>query len=160
MLKLFGICILLFTSMLISRELADARRRRLALCEELLRFLSFLRLQIGCFLRPISEIACEFRSSTLSACGFLKDGGVEDLSVAFSSSDAPRIAGKECTRIVESLFTSLGVGYLDNEIGIIDSHRAELTELVEVERTEAARQIRLIRTLTASAAVGLIILII
>ena len=42
----------------------------------------------------------------------------------------------------------------------IDAHRAELSALVDAERTEAARQIRLIRTLTASASVGLIILII
>lgn len=160
MLKLVGICILLFTSVLISRELVSIRRKRLAVCEELLRFVSFLRLQIGCYLRPASDVAQEFRSSELSACGFLTDGGREDLSADFLASGAPQIAGKECARIVESLFSSLGAGYLDDEIGLIDAHRAELAELVETERTEAARQIRLIRTLTASATVGLIILII
>ena len=160
MLKLVGICILLFTSVLISHELVAARRRRLLLCEELLRFVSFLRLQIGCFLRPTAEVAREFRSDSLSACGFLSGGCGEDLGRSFSSSGAPEIVGKECTRIVESLFASLGSGYLDDEIGLIDAHRAELSALVDAERTEAARQIRLIRTLTASASVGLIILII
>ena len=160
MLKLVGICILLFTSMLVSRELVAARRQRLALCEELLRFVSFLRLQIGCFLRPMAEVAREFRSDSLCACGFLCEGDFDDLGRSFSSSDAPKIVGKECTRIAESLFSSLGSGYLDDEIGLIDAHRAELAALVDAERTEAARQIRLIRTLTASASVGLIILII
>ena len=160
MLKMSGICILLFTSILVSRELVETRRRRLALCEELLRFVSFLRLQIGCYLRPTAEVARQFRSDDLSACGFLSDENGDDLGRSFLSSGAPKIVGKECTRIVASLLSSLGSGYLNDEIGLIDAHRAELSTLVDGERDETARQIRLIRTLTASASIGLIILIV
>lgn len=160
MLKLVGICILLFTSILISRELVARRRRRLFVCEELLRFVSFLRLQIGCFLRPVPEAVSEFHSDELSACGFLPVANGVDIDAAFFSSAAPSIVGKECTRIIDSLFSSLGKGYLDNEIKLIDTHYERLCELVEGERTEAVRQARLIRTLTASASLGLIIFII
>ena len=160
MLKLLGICILLFTSILISRELVTRRRRRLAVCEELLRFVAFLRLQIGCFLRPVPEAVAEFNSDELSACGFLPLGSEVDISAAFSSSDAPAIVGDECARIMDSLFSSLGKGYLDNEISLIDTHYRQLSELLEGERVEAVRQTRLIRTLTASASLVLIIFII
>lgn len=160
MLKLIGICILLFTSILISRELVTRRQRRLRVCEELLRFVSFLRLQIGCFLRPVPEAVSEFHSDELSRCGFLPVNSGTDIAVAFSSSAAPSIVGGECTRIMDSLFSSLGKGYLDNEIKLIDTHHGRLCELVEGERAEAVRQARLIRTLTASASLGLIIFIV
>ena len=160
MLKLVGICILLFTSILISRELVAQRRRRLALCEELLRFVCFLRLQIGCFLRPVPEVVADFHSDELTACGFLplRDDG--DLAFAFSSSVAPDIVGAGCAQVLTSLFSSLGSGYLDDEIRLIDAHTSQLGQIVELERVEAARQARLIRTLTASASLGLVILII
>ena len=159
MLKLVGICILLFASILISRELISRRKRRLVLCEELLRFVSFLRLQIGCFLRPVSEVVALFRSDEFSACGFFPlDSG--DLGHAFSSSDAPEIVGAECARVACSLFSSLGSGYLDDEVKLIDAHRAQLSELVDKEREETVRQVRLIRTLTAAISLGVIILII
>ena len=160
MLKLIGICILLFTSILISRELVAARRHRLEVCEELLRFVCFLRVQIGCFLRPTADVVVNFSSDSLAACGFPSRGGALDPCRDFASSDVPRIVGKECSRIIESLLSSLGSGYLEDEMGLIDAHRAELSALVEGERAEAARQVRLIRTLTASATLGLVILII
>lgn len=160
MLKLVGICILLFASILISHELVRQRRRRLTLCEELLRFVGFLRLQIGCFLRPVPEVVADFHSDELCACGFLPPVDGANLERAFSSSDAPRIVGAECSRIAESLFSALGTGYLEDEIKLIDAHRAQLSELVEAERVEAVRRVRLVRTLTASASIGLIILII
>lgn len=160
MLKLVGICILLFTSILISRELVAARRRRLAVCEELLRFVCFLRLQIGCYLRPVSEIASQFCSDELEACGFLPLGDGGRLDQAFSSSCVPRIVGARCAQVAHSLFSSLGSGYLEDEIKLIDAHCADLKEIIEGERIEASRQARLIRTLTASLSLGLIILII
>ena len=160
MLKLAGICILLFTSILTSRELVSRRRSRLVLCEELLRFVSFLRLQIGCFLRPVHEVASSFHSDVLSSSGFLPVGECGDVGRAFADSDLPRIVGQDCARIADSLFSSLGSGYLEDEVRLIDVHRAQLSELVERERIETERQVRLIRTLTASAALGAIILII
>ena len=159
MLKLVGVCILLFTSVLICRELVEYRRRRLALCEELLRFVSFLRVQIGCFLRPVPEVASGFHSDEFMACGFLFDVGEGDLGQAFLSSDAPSLAGEKCARVMGSLLSSLGSGYLDDEIKLIDVHRAELAEVVEQERVEAVRHGRLIRTITAASSLGLVILI-
>ena len=160
MLKLIGICILLFTSMLISAELVSRRRRRLRLCEELLRLVSFLRLQIGCFLRPIPEVLAAFQSDELDGCGFLSREGNGDLVASFLSSGVPELVGDECSRIIESLFSSVGSGYLEDELKLIDAHRAQLSELVERERSETLRQVRLIRTLTGSASLGLVIFII
>lgn len=160
MIKLIGICILLFTSMLISGELVSRRRHRLVLCEELLRFVSYIRLQIGCFLRPIPEVVGSFCSDEFNKCGFLPEVSDADLAACFLSSDVPKLVGTECSRIMESLFSSLGTGYLEDEIKLIDVHRAQLTELVERERAETVRQVRLIRTLAGSASLGLVIFII
>ena len=159
MLKLLGICILLFTSILLSRELVAARRKGLLVCEELLRLVSYLRLQIGCFLRPLSEASAGFDSAVLLESGFLPLGEGRDVRRAFSESGVAGVVGEECARILDSLFFSLGNGYLDDEVKLLDTHRAQLCELVEKRRIDTVRQVRLIRTLTASASLGFVILI-
>lgn len=159
MLKLIGICILLFTSILICRELIAIRQRRLLLCEELLRLVSYLRLQIGCFLRPLSEVVAGFDSEALSECGFLPPGEGVDLRRALCESEVPGLVGEECARIIDSLLSSLGSGYLDDEVKLLDTYRAQLSEVVEKRRIDTAKEMRLIRTLTATASLGFVILI-
>ena len=159
MLKLLGICILLFTSILISGELADRRRKSLLLCEELLRLVSYLRLQIGCFLRSPSDAVAGFNSKPLSEYDFLPLDDGADLRRGFCESRVPGAVGGECTRIVDSLFSSLGSGYLDDEVKLLDTHRAQLCEVVEARRIDTGRQVRLIRTLTATVSLGFVILI-
>lgn len=160
MLKLVGICILLFTSILVSRELVSRRKRRLLVYEELLRFVAFLRLQIGCFLRPIPEVVADFRSDELERCGFLTSDDGAGIAARFASSALPGIVGEDCSRVVDSLFSSIGSGYLEDEIRLIDVHKEQLSQLVERERDETARQVRLIKTLAASASLGLVIFVI
>ncbi len=159
MLKLLGVCILLFTSILISHELVGARRKSFLLCEELLRLVSYLRLQIGCFLRPLSEAVADFDSQPLAECGFLPLGEGADLRRAFCESKLPGAVGEECARIVDSLFSSLGNGYLEDEVNLLDTHRAQLGAAVETRRIDMVKETRLIRTLTVTASLGFIILI-
>ncbi|MBO5945612.1 MAG: hypothetical protein J6Q69_03290 [Clostridia bacterium] len=159
MLKLIGICILLFTSILISRELVARRRRALLLCEELLRLVSYLRLQIGCFLRPLSEAVSGFESAALSEGGFLPIGDGVDLGRAFRESEVAGEVGDECARIIDSLLFSLGSGYLDDEVKLLEAHRTQLCQVVEARRIDTVKQTRLIRTLTATVSLGFVILI-
>ena len=111
-------------------------------------------------MRPVHEAAHSFDSDELSECGFLPIREAGDIRRAFYDSHAPEMLGQECTRVLDSLFSSLGTGYLEDEVRLIDLHRSQLAELVDRERAEADRQVKLIRTLTASAALGVIILII
>ena len=83
MLKLIGICAMAAGTLLVCRELAEKRKQRLLLCEEFYRFVSHIRLQISCFLRPASELAQGFQSELLSEIGFLPSIAEEGIYSAF-----------------------------------------------------------------------------
>jgi len=158
MLKIIGICILIFTFCLVARELIMLRRRRLLALEELHRFLSFAKVRIECYLCKISEIARDFKSPTLQKSGFLSalsDGC--GAAHAFRTAFSPTTLGERGYRVLDELFLSLGEGYLDGELVRIDAAVSELSELVAMERAEASRGARLVRTLCAALSLGVLI---
>lgn len=161
MIKIFGICILLFAFFLATSDLTKRRSRRLLILEELLRFCTHARVQISCFLRPPSELWVGFESVPLSECGFL--GSLKEqkgLSAAYSEiPDALRPRG-EADRILRSLFSSVGTGYLKDELELLDTHVAELSAIVERQRHESPKEARLIRTIGAAISLGFVIFII
>lgn len=159
--KIVGICILLFAFLLTSRELTERRRRRVVLFEECYRFIQHIRLQIGCYLRPVCDIAENFESAALSGAGFLDRLSAGEIPMdALSHSSLRRELGDEGYRVLSSLFATLGSGYMDDEMKLIDSCASQFLRLLETEREESPRGIRLIRTLCAGAALGIIIFVV
>ena len=156
--KWIGICILLFTFFLASRELAARRRRRTLIYEECYRFIQHVRLQVGCYLKPVCELACGFESPVLCEVGFLSrlEGGVSPRD-AIEASSLRRELGEEGYRVLFSMFSAIGGGYMDDEIKLIDECASAFLRLVERERSESPRGLRLIRTLCGAAALGIII---
>lgn len=160
MLKLIGVCAMAAGTLLVCRELADKRKKRLFLCEEFYRFVSHIRLQISCFLRPVSELAEGFRSDILSEIGFLPSIAEQGIFGAFESVCERISLSEEEKRILGGLFSSLGTGYMENEIKQIDAYSAELYRLLENERADLPKRSRLVNTLLTAASLGIIILLI
>ncbi len=159
--KIAGICILIFTFCAIAREQCERRKKRGELLCELSRFVSFLRLQIGCYLRPVRELVESFVSPCEELTSMIKRiVGGESLSAAFADSFTERMLGKEGYSQLESLFSSLGSGYLENELRLIDSHASALEDLLAAEKVEGQRGVKLVRTLCVAASVGALILFI
>ena len=128
--------------------------------EELFRFVLHIRVQISCFLRPPSELARGFCSLLLEESGFLSDiGGGMNILQAFNKLALRENISEEGERALRDLFSSMGKGYLEDEIRLIDSALSVLSPLVEKERSGALRDSRLISTLSASFALGVIILL-
>lgn len=159
--KILGICILLFTFLLVSREMTERRRRRVALFEDCYRFIQHIRLQIGCYLRPVCDIAQNFESTHLSRVGFLdRLSAGETPMEALEHSLLRQELGEDAYRVLSSLFGTLGSGYMNDEMKLIDGCASQFLRLLEAEREESPRGIRLIRTLCAGAALGIIIFVV
>lgn len=156
--KTVGIYTLLFAFFLVSRELTARRKRRSAVFEECYRFIQHTRLQIGCYLKPVCELSLGFESKALSEAGFLDrlENGCS-LQEALKASSLRRDLGDAGYRILWSLFSALGSGYMDDEVKLIDECSSSFLRLLEAERSEAPRGLRLIRTLCGAAALGIII---
>lgn len=144
-------------SYLIALEIKKYKRHSLAVCEELYALMLHIKLEVSCYLRPLSVLLRDFTSPLLEE-DFLPRARTMGLSEALSASRLP-ISGEE-RRILSSLFSSLGSGYAADAVRLIDAYAAEFYSSLTVRRADLPREARLVNTLCASAALGLLILMI
>ena len=69
--KYIGILLVLLTSVAISRDYVGYMNKRTAECKGFLDFIAHMRIQVGCFLRPVKELAFGFSSPSLEKSGFI-----------------------------------------------------------------------------------------
>lgn len=145
---------------LLSREYARYIGKRAVQCEEFLSFIAYMRIQVGCFLRPARELAAGFHSRELERIGFL--GAVNEgvsLFEAYKSTEDSLVLSKEEREVLRTLFSSLEECYLDDGIRIIDSSYKEMEKLCRKIRDERPKNVKLAATLSVTASVGFLILV-
>ena len=158
--KLLGICAILLAAVILRSLLLERRRERHLLCEELHRFLVHIRTRISCYLDPPSRLHLNFESDVLWKCGFLKrlsDG--EEVCEGLRKSSASAILTKEEYDSANEAFACVGIGYLDEQIRLLDDKSRAFSQILEKERESYARDVKLINTLTASLSIGIAILL-
>ena len=159
--KYIGIFAVLLAAIAGAGEFSRSKKKQARECRDFLAFISHLRVQVGCFLRTPRELADNFSSEALRECGFLSAlaGGADFLS-AFESA-LPRLSlSREESEILRTLFTSLGEGYLESGIKIIDSSYARLEPLYREISGECQKSVRLASALSVTGALGFLILVI
>lgn len=160
MLKYIGFALILAGGIFFSREYEKRERTRVLECEEFLRFVKHIRMKIACFLSPRAEWLADFSSKLPSFNGFLdKARECDSLLDAFSKSQSFLSLGAEAD-ILSSLFSSLGRGYKDDELSLLDNAFGELSSQTERIKGESEKSIRTVKTLAACVCVSLIILLV
>lgn len=158
--KYIGAFIIIIASVLLSGEYSRYIKKRAEQCEEWLSFIGYMRVQISCFLRPSREIAIGFSGVELEKIGFLKavnDG--ESLYGAYKATEKSLALTLEEREIVETLFFSIEECYLDVGIKIIDSAYEEMEKACLRIREERPKNVKLAATLSVTASIGFLILI-
>lgn len=146
-------------SYFLSSSLRGYKRRTLSLCEEIYALLLHIKLEVSCYLRPVGEILKGYSSPMLEEIGFLPVARREGLSRALVECADCRLSSEE-VRLLSSLFSSLGTGYARDEIKLMEGVAQEFSRLLKERRSLIAKDIKLINTLCASAALGTLILLI
>ena len=157
--KYAGLALIAVAAILTARRYDAYTRRRLAVTESFLRLLRHVRGRIFTFLEPLPRAVRSFSDEMLESVGFL--GAVREgacLSDAFSAVAERCSLGAVARELIGSTFASLGRGTREETVAFTDSRISELTELLEQEREELARSVKLTRTLMYAAALGIIIL--
>lgn len=161
MLKIIGICILLFAIFCVFYILRQRERQRLALCEQMSSFLHFVRRMVGCYLKPLPEIVPHFHTDEPEFLAFAKKisagVGVREAADEVGLSEK---AGEEPSRIFCDYLSGFGAGYLDDELSRADSAIAELDRLLAAERERAPSRLGLLSTLCVASSLGTLILLI
>ncbi len=156
-----GIIAVMLSALVISREYARYMKKRELECEAFLEFIAHLRIQLGCFLRPLREAAAGFSSEALERVGFLGAvGSAESICKAYGSVKKRLSLSEAESRPLEALFSSLGSGYLEDELKLIDICEAEMRDAAEKIKVQSPKNIKLISTLSVTAAIGFFILVI
>ena len=158
--KIFGMFFVVISAMIFAFERTSADDRRLRVLLELTKFIERLRIDIGCYLKPVSDIAAAFSSDTLSELGFLSDIREMGADKAYVRLEEKKILRDEEKRILSGFFSRLGEGYAEDELKLIDSALQELSALIKVEREKAPKRKKLFLTLSCAGALALIILLI
>lgn len=159
--KYIGIFAVLIATAAGAREFSGIKKKHLHECRDFLAFISHLRIQLGCFLRTPREMASSFSSEVLSKSGFLgalSDGA--DFLSAFELALPHLSISREEEELLHTLFYSLGEGYLENGIKIIDSTYSRLETLYRELSAECKKSIKLASALSATGALGFLILVI
>ena len=156
MIRYLGMALLFFSALAASGLYADRRRARLLELEAWLILTVTLREEISTHLRPLREALSELSLPPLMHSGFLeavREG--QSVRRAWEMSSAKSTLMGDARRAVDGLLATLGRSHRAEELDRLAVHEQRLRSLVETERADGARAVRLCRTLCTSAALAL-----
>ncbi len=159
MLKYLGLIMLALAGIFISREYEKKERKRLFELAEFVRLLEHIRLKISCFLAPKTDWLSDFKSDSEELSDFLSRAENHTLAESFISVRDKLSLGAE-REILSRLFASLGKGYKDGEIELLDLALSELSGAESRLSEECEKNVKTVKVLAAAISLGLIILLI
>ena len=159
--KYAGFLLILLAAFFVSEEYRRRVKRRVAECRDFLAFLSHMRVQVGCFLKPTKQLGEGFHSESLSEAGFIDALAVSDsIGQAFSACESRLSLSRDEKETLSLFFSSFGEGYLDGQIKLIDAANAKMESLYASLASESVKNTRLVMAISVTAAIGLIIFVI
>ena len=159
-LKFFGIGLMLLSAVIFSKEYEKHLDMRQGIAEGFLSLLLHVRRQIDCYLTPASRLADGFSCAPLEKCGFLKEAKEKGVGPAYSSMKDSPLLYESAKAVLTPLFLNFGKEYKENTVKQIDGAVASLKDILQKEKEESERSLKVARTLAVSAALGAAILII
>lgn len=155
------LALLPFAALMIGRGYTAFADKRITEYEEYIDLFALIRGRVGSFMSPIPEVICESECRVLREIGFmdaLREGS--SLSEAYIEVMPRSYASASVKRIMSSFFQGFGHSYLEETVRQIDSAREEVREVIDKEKVELEKSVKLVRSLLMLSAVGLIILLI
>lgn len=158
MLKIIGICILLFTIFSISSSACKKERERISLLFEMTKFLREVRHTLTVSMKPMSEITYLFKTDEPYFSELMKDG----FSLLSDEAEVGRLKSMigGAADVFVGFISGFGRGYLSEEIKRCDSAIEKLDGIYEEEKSAASRRLRVCRTLGVASSFALVILFI
>ncbi len=151
-----GVACLFAVALLVCRMIGEYERRRLRETEELLALLRAIKSGISCGLLPLSEIYAAHESGALTECGFLpalrRGKGWDEALQATILPEGVR------SRLA-SFGATLGRSRRERELELCDYYVCELEGELRALRREGEVRLKSRRTLTVTATLMLVILL-
>ena len=159
--KYAGILLVLAAAVITSREFSKYMKKRLAELKDFLSFVAHMRIQVGCFLRPVKELGEGFSSPALEKAGFLDSLAEADcIFDAYKKCEGNLSLSDEEKETLCTLFSSFGEGYLEDGMKLIDACYLGMERHYLKFCEEKTKNTRLVTALSVTAALGTIIFVI
>ena len=159
--KYVGILFVLFAAIIVSRDYSSYMQKRSAECKDFLAFIAHMRIQVGCFLRPVKKLGEGFSSPALEKSGFLDSlSESERILDAYKNCEANLSLSAEEKNLLTDFFSSFGEGYLDEGVKLIESSYSGMERLYQRLCEEKAKNTKLVTSLSVTLALGIIIFMI
>ena len=158
--KIFGMALILLSALFFAREKNRAAEDRLRILEELFRLADAMKIEISCYLRPISDIVSSFSSEMLTRLGFISDFEALGALSAYLRLESAFYVSEEEKKLFRGFFSRIGKGYADDELKLIESFSAQLFQIIKNEREKLPKEKRLSATLSCALAFAIIILLV
>ncbi len=160
LLKFFGIGLLFFSAFVFSSEYEKRIKTKNAVSEGFLLLLLHIRRQIDCYLTPPSMLLSGFENKALSECGFSEYAVKNGLSEAFMQMKDSLPLYQSVKAELSGFFSVFGKDYKLGTVKELDCVISAVKEKMKKEKEEGEKNVKVVRILAASAAVGVVILII
>ena len=159
MLKVVGICILLFTIFYISRTMCEKERTKMHLMCEMSRFIHELRRALTVSMEPMPRVCRSFETDEPYFKLLLVNDFESLRDLAWASGLKQRV-GNDAAEVFSNFVLSFGRGYLAEEIAGCDVTIREFDAILSSEKEGIQRKVRLFKTLGVASSFALVILFI
>ncbi len=159
-LKFTGAVMALFAALFFAREYAAFIKRRTGLCQGFLKMLEHIRFKIDCFLTPEGELLLDFDDPALSECGYLPLAREIGVNSAYAECESSLSLPEKVKSLLSPFFSDFGREYREGTLRQIDSAISQLRSYITQMQQENERSVKLVYTVSAAAALGIVILLI
>ena len=158
MLKIVGMCILLFTIFYISHALCEKERTRVRLLSEISKFMHEVRHMLTVCMKPMQQMCRDFKTDEPYFASLLSEGLKPLCDVEGARELESRIGGG--AEVFVKFVRGFGRGYLTEEISRCDNAINELDSIYASLQTDTSKRLRVCRMLSLATSFALVILFI
>ena len=155
-----GAFLLLAVAFVLWKEYTAYLKRGADELDEFVRFVKCMKEKMECYMEVPAEWIRGFSSDKLEGVGFLeaiRDGS--DVDTAYSNVESSLCMCDDAREVLKDLFSHLGNGYLETELGMIKPSLDKLLKIQERLKDEKENKTKAIGAMIAAVTLGIIILI-
>lgn len=154
--KAVGAVLLVAGGIMIASYMNGRLEREAELIRGWLALLRYIKNRIECFSQPIGEILSGCDPHLLFACGYRVEPLPKDISELMGKAELPK---GEAEKLIREFFSDFGRYYREEQIKECDRYISALSACLEEKKEQLPTKKKLILTLTLSACLALIILL-
>lgn len=155
--RLSGIIVMFFSAVSYSFTLVKNANQRIRQLENICLLISYIKSNIESFIMPIHDILVSFSGYSRDFDSFIERARKFGLKDAAENSDLD--IGKTGRCLLSEFCSRIGIGYKEDELRLCSYYYDQLSQLLEEEKDETGRKMKMYKTLPIMSAISVTLLL-